>query len=322
MRELHTSLYEDLARELEKPMPLPGTPIFDDHMHGGDVRATRTYVKAAKAYGVKKALALVRSAEEAKTLTREFADFFLYCGWPQLFDIDMNDDWEAERLKEIEAQACEGFAAMKFKIVPDREGNRPRVWLDDPRVKPLLDLCERLGLVVEAHIAQPDAWFAKYYGDGRAGRKEEYFAQVERVLEEHPKLVYIGVHMGGWPENLDYLQRMMDTFPAFHIDTSATKWAVREASRQRDRAREFFIRNADHILFGSDLVVQRAIAPSYYTSRFHVQRTMWESAGRVPSMIRDADTEGEPVIDGLGLPGEVLKKLYWENAAKVFGREI
>jgi len=319
MRELHTSLYVDLARELETPMPLPETPIFDDHMHGGDIRATRAYVKAAKAYGVKGALALVRSVEEAKTLRREFGDFFLYCGWPQLFDIDTNANWEAQRLEEIERQAGEGFAAMKFKIVPDREGRKPHVWLDDGRVKPLLDLCERLGLAVEAHIAQPDAWFAKFYSDGRAGRKEEYFAQVERVLEEHPKLTYIGVHMGGWPENLEYLQRMMDTFPGFHIDTSATKWTVRELSRQRDRAREFFIRNADRILFGSDLVVQRGIAPSYYTSRFHVQRTMWESEGRAPSMIRDADAQGQPVIEGLGLPGEMLGKLYWGNAERVFG---
>lgn len=321
MPEYHTSLYGELARELDNALPPPKAPIYDDHMHAGDVEATRVYVEAARAYGVKGALALGATIEGARALRGEFGEFFHFCGWPHLFDIDTNRNWEAERLGEIEAQAREGFVAMKFKIVPDKDGKRPHVWLDDPRVRPIFDMCERLGLVVQAHIAQPDAWFAKYYSDGRAGRKEEYFTQVEHILEAHPKLKYIGVHMGGWPENLDYLQRMMDTFPGFHIDTSATKWTVRELSRQRERAREFFVRNADRVLFGSDLVVQWGIAPSYYTSRFHVQRMMWESTARVPSMIKDADAKGQPVIEGLGLPADVLQKLYWGNAERVLGRQ-
>jgi predicted TIM-barrel fold metal-dependent hydrolase len=287
-------------------------------MHAGDARAALEYMSAAREYGVEKAIALT-SLEAARDLREKCGGFFLFCGWPYLFDVGENPRWTDERLREIEEMAAAGFVALKFKIVPDRDGKRPSLWLDDARVKPLLDLAERLGLEAQAHIAQPDAWFARDYKPSRSGRKEEYFAQVERVLEAHPRLTFVGVHMGGWPENLDYLDGLMERFARFHIDTSATKWTVRELSRQHDKAREFFIRRADRILFGSDLVVQRGVVASYYTSRFRVQREMWETSERKRSMIKDPDSAMQPVMDGLGLPAEVLRKVYWENASKMFG---
>ena len=174
---------------------------------------------------------------------------------------------------------------------------------------------------MQAHISQPNAWFEKYYTAERAGRKDDYFRQVEHILAAHPRLVYVGVHMGGYPEDLGYLQRLMDTYPNFNIDTSATKWAIRELSRRHDEAREFFIRNADRILFGTDLVVQKSISPTYYTSRFHVQRTMWETSEKTPSMIKDPDSETPPAIHGLGLPEETLRKIYWGNAKRMFRLE-
>jgi len=75
---------------------------------------------------------------------------------------------------------------------------------------------------------------------------------------------------------------------------------IREVSAQPEKARQFFIAWADRILLGSDLVVQRNIHPTYYTSRFHVQRQMWETDYRGQSMIRDPDADGEPILHGLG----------------------
>ncbi len=316
MTEFHRSLHEDLAAELARVPTAPLSPIFDHHMHLGDVGETRVYVEAAKAYGVTGALGIA-SIAQARQMKAAFGGFFEFCGWPPLRDVVLSASYVDACIREIDVMRAEGFKALKFKIVPDRNGRKPLVWLDDPPLKPLFTRAEKLGFVVQAHIAQPDVWFEKYYSNGEAGAKEHYFHQVEYLLNEHPGLTYVGVHMGGHPENLDYLDGLMERYPHFHIDTSATKWTVRELSRQRERAREFFIRRADRILFGSDLVVHKGAEPSYYTSRFHVQRKMWETDYRGRSMIRDDDSGGVATMHALGLPPDVLGKVYHENASRI-----
>ena len=320
MNDLHHSLYEDLAADLHRPLAAPAAAIFDHHMHLGEVRATRVYHECALAYGLEHALGIA-TLDQSRLMRRAFGDFFLFCGWPAVRDVELTPTIVDKCIREIEAQREAGFVALKFKIVPDNEGRAPRVWLDNPTLKPLFTRAEELGFTVQAHIAQPDAWFRKFYFNGEAGQKEHYFHQVEYLLDAHPGLTYVGVHMGGHPEDLDYLQKLIDDYPHFHLDTSATKWTIRELSRQHDRAREFFISNADRILFGSDLVVHNGVSPTYYTSRFHVQRTMWETDFRGRSMIKDPDSEAAPVICGLDLPGEVLKNIYWGNAARILGLE-
>ncbi len=318
MHDLHQSIFPDLAHALDNGLPAPTVEIFDHHMHLRGPVATSEYVKAAKAYGVCRALGIA-TVEQAAAIKDAFGDFFLFCGWPYLGDIDSNRHWLSVRLAELESFAEAGFVSIKIKIVPGRDGGRPPVWMDDKRIRPLITRAVGLGLSVQAHVGQPAAWFEKYYSDGRAGSRSAYLSQVERFLEEHPDLVYVGVHMGGDPEELDYLESLMERFPNYHIDTSATKWVIRELSRRRDEARDFFIRNSSRILFGSDLVVQDNVSPSYYTSRFHVQRVMWESAGRVASMIIDPDSDAAPEIHGLDLPVSVLAQIYSGNAECLFG---
>ncbi len=134
-------------------------------------------------------------------------------------------------------------------------------------------------------------------------------------MRAHPALKVLSVHMGSSPEDLGYLARLMDEFPNYHIDTSATKWTVRELSLQAAAAREFFIAYADRICFGTDLVVQDGLPDTYYTSRFHVQRLMWETDYRGKSMIQDPDADGGLAqMRGLALPAEVLRRCTAKTA--------
>lgn len=137
-------------------------------------------------------------------------------------------------------------------------------------------------------------------------------------MRNHPRLKVLSVHMGSSPEDLGYLARLMATYPNYSIDTSATKWTVRELSAKPAESRAFFLAHADRICFGSDLVVQEGAPDSYYASRFHVQRTMWETDYRGKSMILDPDADPDgPHLTGLKLPGEVLAKLYRGNAERM-----
>jgi hypothetical protein len=97
---------------------------------------------------------------------------------------------------------------------------------------------------------------------------------------------------------------------------------VREISARRDQARDFFIRNADRLLFGTDQVSGDDRGFDFLSSRFWSHRKLWETAHCGPSPIFDPDLpeDQQPHIRGLALHGEVLQKLYRDNAAKLLAR--
>lgn len=314
---MHWSLIPERAKALETPLPPPPCPLFDIHMHSASPRATAPYVRAARQYGALGACNLEFSGCPDDMHDHFPAFIFMPCGWPR---IDKGVNWTRFRKRWVNGfpdRLDEGLRAIKFKSEP-RDGARPSVWLDDPRIAPLLELCSQHRIPVQAHIAQPSAWWPDRYDPTVAGAKQEYLDQVERMLAAHPDLTYIGVHMGGIPEDLPYLDHMLATYPGYHLETSATKWVVRELSAKPEAARAFFLRWQDRICFGTDLVVQDGIDFDYYTSRFYVQRLMWEGRARGLSMIQDPDAPPEgPYLNGLGLPPPILRKLYWQNAARL-----
>ena len=58
----------------------------------------------------------------------------------------------------------------------------------------------------------------------------------------------------------------------------------------------------------------------YYITRYLTFQALLESSVRdLPLPFPDAENNNETVINGLDLPLDVLKKIYWENASKLYG---
>jgi hypothetical protein len=97
---------------------------------------------------------------------------------------------------------------------------------------------------------------------------------------------------------------------------------VREISARRDAAREFFIRNKDRILFGTDQVSGDDRGFDFLASRFWAHRKLWETAAILPSLIFDPDLpkDRQPILRGLALPDDVLQSLYHDNAVGLMER--
>ena len=95
--------------------------------------------------------------------------------------------------------------------------------------------------------------------------------------------------------------------------------ADREVSAHRDAVRGLICRYPDRFLFGSDLVTRHGLTREHYVSRYWCHRTLWESTKECRSPIADPDyvpgPDGAktPLLRGLGLPSEVLAKVYREN---------
>jgi hypothetical protein len=148
------------------------------------------------------------------------------------------------------------------------------------------------------------------------------------MIQEFPEVTWIGAHMGGDPEHPDHLEALLERYPRLHFDTSATKWQVREVSPRRDAIRDLVMRHPTRFLFGTDLVTRHTLVRDHYVSRYWCQRTLWESTWEGPSPIADADFDlpnaenPTPRIQGVGLPLDVLEKVYCGNAIRILPQAV
>lgn len=131
--------------------------------------------------------------------------------------------------------------------------------------------------------------------------------QRDRVFARHPHTTFVAAHMAEKPENLAYLDNLLLRCPNLFVDMSAR---TAELGRQPYTAREFFLKHADRILFGTDLV------PSIEMYRLHFR--FLETSDEYFEYPSHASRQGRWNIYGLHLPDDVLRKVYRENALSLF----
>src|SRR5690606_38233557 len=110
-------------------------------------------------------------------------------------------------------------------------------------------------MIFMVHVADPDTWFATKYADASIyGTKRQQYEPLEALLDRFTQ-PWIAAHMGGWPEDLALLTDLLNRHDNLYLDTSATKWIVREVSKHsRDELIAFLTRFKGRIMFGSDIV--------------------------------------------------------------------
>jgi predicted TIM-barrel fold metal-dependent hydrolase len=90
-----------------------------------------------------------------------------------------------------------------------------------------------------------------------------------------------------------------------------------QSVRDRERVRNFFIRYQDRLLYGTDLTQDPAGDAAEFRRSAH---EAWESDWRY---LATGETQRVDMIDaevpGLALPREVIDKVYYANAVRVFG---
>jgi len=298
-------------------------PITDVHTHMTEPATNHELVDAARRYGVTRLVAII-PLEDGLALRRRYRDEIAIAaralaqqpGGARARRADPRPI-EDRALEMIPRAAANGVRLIKFWFAP-RIRDRLDFLMDSPRLDPVFAAIAQHELGVLVHVSDPDRWFAGKYDPAKYGRKADQYPMLERRLGQFPTVPFIAAHMGGDPEHLDHLADLLTRYPNLYLDTSATKWIVRELGRQREAAREFFRRWADRICFGTDQVVLKDPDPVRYLVRYWVHQMFWETDLVCPSPIPDPDADGVPVLRGLDLPADVLQQIYWKTAERAF----
>lgn len=305
---------------------LPWTgPIWDVHTHISDVPCARRFFEVADLFGVEKVWTMTQ-LEQVDALRDEFADRIQFIAVPNYAAHNEPDTFTTDWLRRIEGFAQKGCRLCKFWAAPRGIDFHPDLRLDSPVRREAMDLAKSLGMMFMTHIADPDTWFATHYRDSyRYGTKRQHHDRFERLLDEYHDVPWLAAHMAGDPEHLDHLQRLLDSHPNLHLDTSATKWMVRELSKHPGEFRDFCRRNPGRILFGSDIVASPADCGfDLLASRYWALRILFETDYQGPSPIVDPDlslvdpalpAESTAILRGAMLDPVTLAGVYTQSAA-------
>ena len=314
-------------------------PIIDIHSHLTGIEATSLYIEAADRFGIIKTFSMT-NFEACEPLRKRWGDRIEFIAVPNYANRDLPGTFTSDWLERIQRFRDAGSRVIKFWAAPRGRdlGTGPdagALRLDSPHREEQMALAYDLGYrVFMTHVADPDTWFAAKYQDAATyGTKAEQYPPLERALERYRDVTWIAAHMGGNPERLDFLQGLLNRHPNLMLDTSATKWMVRELSKHPREYATFLLRNADRILFGSDIVAndnpEFGGDPSFglYASRYWALRTLIESDYEGESPIVDPDLhmvnetvpkDAAPMLRGAGVTDpEVLRAVYHGNAASL-----
>ena len=303
-------------------------PKFDAHVHIGSKKGIPTLIKFREEFNIQKSVGIVWDDDSEEYETKYPDKFVLakYFRSRHMFDASSDPKLLTDEIEKIYQQ---GFPIVKFWFGPRVRDyvkeyfkiEPKEIHLSDPFFKAIFEKMEELGLILLIHVSDPDLWYEKVYQPvSRYGKKKDHLNDFEEILASFPKLKIMQAHFGSQPEDLDNLSRWFDTYPNYNIDTSSARWMARELGRQPEKAREFFIRYSDRILFGTDIVQDRSKPVStYYQTRYYTFQALLETQVRdLPLPFPDPENDNNTKINGLDLPLDVLKKIYWENANKFF----
>ncbi len=310
-----------------------GGPILDAHVHLGDVQAAELFFQIADLFHVQRVCTMT-NLEVWDDMAEHFGDRVVPICIPNY--MKGRDDptyFTTDWLRRIEDFRGRGSRIIKYWAAPRGRDLHPEALvLDSPVRRQGMKLAHDLGYrVFMVHVADPDTWFARKYTDPRKyGTKAQQYPAFEALMDEYSDVTWLAAHMAGSPEDLDFLQGLLDRHPNLLIDSSAAKWQVRELSnpgRPRKVVAEFFQRNRRRILFGTDIVANAHDASfDLFASRFWVLRTLMETDYEGASPIVDPDLhmmdESVPEkstahLRGLHLPGDVLADVYHHNTARM-----
>jgi hypothetical protein len=270
-----------------------------------------------------------------------FGDRMVYFPAPDFRDVSPGfGERMAEELERKVGGGASGLKIFKELGLRHRDADGRLIPVDDPRLDPLWARAGELGVPVLIHTADPVAFFQpldeknerwdelEQHPDWHFDRPEfpghdTLLAQRNRVVERHPGTTFIGAHLGNYPEDLAYVGDCLDRYPNLCVDTCAR---IGEIGRHPvAEVRAFFLKHQDRVIFGTDLVLgwdafgegekegeDVGVFKSFYDRHWRFFETD-EPQIEYPGF----PIQGRWKVDAIGLPDDVLEKLYARNARRL-----
>ena len=304
-------------------------PFIDIHNHQNDMspQALGTLVKVMDTLNMAVMVNLSGSFGER---LKQFSSS-IKVNFPKRFVVFANinfsgigeNNWTQKAVKQLENDVRNGAAGLKIfetlgLSVKDNQGRR--VAVDDERLDAIWSKCAELKIPVLIHTAAPKQFWQPLNNNNerllelitRPDRKrsdtypapwQQLIDEQHRMFKKHSSTTFIAAHFGWHANDLEKLGQMLDDMKNVVVEFGAV---IAELGRQPITANQFFTKYQDRILFGKDSWV-----PEEYTTYFKVLETKDEY------FPYHKKYHAFWAMYGIGLPDEILKKVYYKNALRL-----
>jgi predicted TIM-barrel fold metal-dependent hydrolase len=226
-------------------------------------------------------------------------------------------------------------------VARDHEGKL--ITIDDPRLFPIWERAEKLAIPIAFHTGDPVAFFEPWNAEnerwdelklhpewsfadpGKYPSLNTLFEQASNVYRRFRNIQFVSVHVGGYSENLKEVGKWLDEIPNLSVDTAAR---IGELGKHlAAEGHDFFTKYQDRIMFGTDLAfwnscdVQGAGPCKNFTLEedrkfYDIHWRFFQTSDK--QFDHPTPIQGNWKIDGIGLQPEVLSKIYWDNAIRIY----
>lgn len=234
-----------------------------------------------------------------------------------------------ETLGEHVRAGAKGLKILKEFGLHYRDAKGRLINVDDERLRPIWEAAGELEIPVLIHQSDPCGFFEPMtednehyeslkkcpgwsFADSRFPRKDELLARRDNLVKRHRGTTFILPHFANYAENIACVAQLLDENSNVCIDFSAR---LDELGRQPYAAREFFVKYQDRIVFGTDMPANLEGSVDMYRTYFRFLETYDESF-YAPDYDGTFDRGRWPIC-GIGLPTEVLEKIYYKNIVRI-----
>jgi predicted TIM-barrel fold metal-dependent hydrolase len=246
--------------------------------------------------------------------------------------------FQADQIADAHKSGAKGLKVLKSLGLSLREkGSGRLVRVDDQRFDPMWEAVGSLKMPVAIHTSDPEAFFLpidrfnerweelhahpswSFHGKDFPSNRELQEAR-RNVMRRHPRTQFVCLHVAN-SEDLQYVSECLDRHPNMHVDIAAR---IGELGRQPRMSRRFFEKYQDRIVFGTDASAgtatpQQTFGDALYEIYYRFLETEDEYFDYAPAPV---PPQGRWRIYGLGLPEPILRKVYWENAARLINLKV
>lgn len=151
-----------------------------------------------------------------------------------------------------------------------------------------------------------------YYGDGKHIHYDQLYAQIDRLLERHPALHLTLAHFHFRSESPEVLEEMFRKYENLGVDLTPGGEMYVGFRKRPAYFRDFFIRYAERIQFGTDGECPANMRPMEW---------LCDRIYRYLATGDEVEAWGEGTTKGVSLPDEVINKILCGNFVREVGEK-
>lgn len=139
----------------------------------------------------------------------------------------------------------------------------------------------------------------------------------DHMLEKFPNLKYVGLHLFSMEYSIEEVAKRLDKYPNTNTDVAERVCHLQlQAKENPEAVRDFCIKYQDRIMYGTDVIDDGNTSPKEIAARFEHLWNFHYKFFATDDTLEAPEFKGS--FKGLNLPEEVVEKIFYLNAKKIY----